>query len=50
MRAAADAAGVRVMLSEDMADGLVFGAVEVVNPFGRSGVSDRARALLGIAA
>jgi predicted nucleic acid-binding protein len=47
--AAADAAGVRVMLSEDMADGLVFGAVEVINPFGRSGVSVRARELLGIA-
>jgi predicted nucleic acid-binding protein len=47
--AAADAVGVRVMLSEDMADGLVFGGVEVINPFGRSGVSDRARELLGIA-
>jgi predicted nucleic acid-binding protein len=47
--AAADAAGIRVMLSEDMADGLVFGGVEVINPFGLSGVSDRARELLGIA-
>jgi predicted nucleic acid-binding protein len=47
--AAADSAGVRVMLSEDMADGLVFGRLEVVNPFDRAGVSARARGWLGIA-
>jgi predicted nucleic acid-binding protein len=46
--AAADAAGVRVMLSEDMSDGLVFGSLEVVNPFGPGGLSDRARKLLAI--
>jgi predicted nucleic acid-binding protein len=46
--AAADGAGVHTMLSEDMADGLVFGELEVVNPFGRDGPSDRARRLLAL--
>jgi predicted nucleic acid-binding protein len=46
--AAADAAGVTVMLSEDMADGLVFGALEVVNPFGPDGPSARVRSLLAL--
>lgn len=46
--AAADAAGVKVMLSEDMADGLVFGGLEVVNPFGLQGPSARVRQLLAI--
>ncbi len=45
---AADAVGVRVMLSEDMADGLVFGGLEVINPFGRRGLSRRARQALGL--
>ena len=44
----ADAVGVRVMLSEGMADGLVFGGVEVINPFGRRGLSRRARQALGL--
>lgn len=44
--AAADAAGVRTMVSEDMADGLRFGQLEVVNPFGASGPGERLKALL----
>ncbi len=44
----ASAAGVRVMLSEDMADGLVFGRLEVINPFGRAGPTARARQILGL--
>ena len=46
--AAAEAAGVTTMLSEDMGDGLVFGNLEVVNPFGVGGPSDRARRLLAL--
>jgi predicted nucleic acid-binding protein len=46
--AAADAAGVTVMLSEDMGDGLVYRGLEVVNPFGPHGPSDRARRLLSL--
>jgi predicted nucleic acid-binding protein len=46
--AAADAAGVEVMLSEDMADGLRFGGLQVVNPFGGDGPSHRARQLLAL--
>ena len=46
--AAAEAVGVNTMLSEDMADGLVFGALEVINPFGPDGPSARARALLAL--
>ncbi|HZZ90037.1 MAG TPA: PIN domain-containing protein [Caulobacteraceae bacterium] len=47
--AAADAAGVTAMISEDMRDGLVFGGLEVVNPFSRdSGPSDRVRQLLAL--
>jgi predicted nucleic acid-binding protein len=45
---AAAAAGVRTMLSEDMADGFVFRDVEVVNPFGPGGASLRARRLLAL--
>jgi predicted nucleic acid-binding protein len=45
---AADAAGVTVMLSEDMGDGLVYRGLEVVNPFGASGPSDRVRQLLSL--
>jgi predicted nucleic acid-binding protein len=45
--AAADAVGVRTMISEDMADGLIFRGLEVVNPFGSDGApSDRVRQLL----
>jgi predicted nucleic acid-binding protein len=46
--AAADAAGVTAMISEDMRDGLVFGGLEVVNPFGPVGPSDRVRQLLAL--
>jgi len=44
--AAAEAVGVKIMLSEDMADGLVFGDLEVVNPFAADGPSHRVRELL----
>lgn len=46
--AAAEAAGCTHMISEDMADGARLGRIEVVAPFGPSGVSDRARILLSI--
>jgi predicted nucleic acid-binding protein len=46
--AAADAAGVTVMLSEDMGDGLIFGGLEVINPFSASGTSERVRELLAL--
>jgi predicted nucleic acid-binding protein len=46
--AAADAVGVKALLSEDMTDGSVHGGVEVVNPFGANGPSDRARELLNL--
>jgi predicted nucleic acid-binding protein len=46
--AAADAAGVTVMLSEDMSDGLIFGGLEVINPFGPDGPTDRVRELLAL--
>jgi predicted nucleic acid-binding protein len=45
--AAAAEAGCSAILTEDMADGQRFGAVEIVNPFGVDGVSPRAAALLG---
>jgi predicted nucleic acid-binding protein len=45
---AADEAGIRTMLSEDMADGLVFGGLEVINPFGAAGPSERVRQLLAL--
>jgi predicted nucleic acid-binding protein len=44
--AAADRAGVETMLSEDMSDGLTFGGLQVVNPFGPDGPSERVRQLL----
>ncbi len=44
--AAAHEAGRAACFSEDMQDGAVFGAVEVVNPFGPDGLSSRAMALL----
>jgi predicted nucleic acid-binding protein len=43
---AARDAGCRVMLSEDMHDGARFGDLEIVNPFGPTGPSDRMKALL----
>jgi predicted nucleic acid-binding protein len=43
---AARDAGCRVMLSEDMHDGARFGDLEIVNPFGPAGPSDRMKALL----
>jgi predicted nucleic acid-binding protein len=46
--AAADAVGVKTMISEDMGDGRVFRGLEVVNPFGPAGPSDRVRQLLGL--
>jgi len=45
---AARDAGCTAFFSEDMADGSRFGPLEIVNPFGASGPSDRARALLNI--
>jgi len=44
--AAADRAGVKTMLSEDMSDGFTFGGLEVVNPFGPDGPSERVRRVL----
>jgi predicted nucleic acid-binding protein len=43
---AARDAGCRVMLSEDMHDGARFGDLEVLNPFGDRGPSERLKALL----
>lgn len=44
--ASAETAGVEVMLSEDMGDGIRYGAVTVINPFGPAGLSERARIAL----
>jgi predicted nucleic acid-binding protein len=46
--AAADAAGVKVMISEDMQGGMTFGGLEIVNPFGSAGPSARVRQLLAL--
>ena len=46
--ATAGEAGCTAVLSEDMADGARFGAVEIVNPFAGPRLSDRAAALLGL--
>jgi predicted nucleic acid-binding protein len=43
---AARDAGCRVMLSEDMRDGARFGDLEILNPFGERGPSERLKALL----
>jgi predicted nucleic acid-binding protein len=43
---AARDAGCRVMLSEDMHDGARFGDLEILNPFGPAGPSDRLKVLL----
>jgi predicted nucleic acid-binding protein len=42
------AAKVDALLTEDMQDGARLGGVEIVNPFGESGLSVRAQSLLGI--
>jgi len=39
-------AGCTAFLTEDMADGMRLGALEIINPFGSDGLSDRALALL----
>jgi predicted nucleic acid-binding protein len=44
--ASANEAGCAACFSEDMADGTRLGAVEVVAPFGPSGLSERALAIL----
>lgn len=44
--AASDDAGVETLFSEDMQDGFRLGRVEVVNPFGATALSDRARRVL----
>ena len=46
--AAAEEAGCTHILSEDMADGLRLGRIEVVRPFDASGPSERARQLLDL--
>jgi predicted nucleic acid-binding protein len=46
--ASARAAGCTTFLSEDMQDGARFGGIEIVNPFGRDGLSHRAKAALEI--
>lgn len=44
----AERAGLRVLLSEDMQDGVRLGAIEVINPFSSVGLSPRARASLAL--
>ena len=44
--ASTDAVGVKTLLSEAMARGLVHGGVEIVNPFGPDGPSPRLQTLL----
>lgn len=46
--AAAEEAGCTHIISEDMADGARLGFIEVVAPFGPSGLSERVRSLLKI--
>jgi predicted nucleic acid-binding protein len=46
--AAADSVGVKTMISEDMGDGRVFRGLEVINPFGPAGPSDRVARLFGL--
>lgn len=48
MLTAARDAGCSIMFSEDMQDGAKFGSLEIVNPFGVAGPSDRARDLLSL--
>ena len=49
MLASAAEAGCTVMLSEDMRDGAHVFGLEIVNPFGKDGLSARAAELLGLA-
>jgi predicted nucleic acid-binding protein len=42
----ARAAGCSALISEDMQDGTTVMGLEIVNPFGRDGLSDRAQTLL----
>jgi len=44
--ASADLAGCKAILSEDMADGIRLGGIEVVHPFAEAGLSERAQAAL----
>ncbi len=46
--AAADAVGVTSLISEDMTDGLVYGGLEVINPFAPDGPSARVRQILAL--
>ena len=46
--AGAEAAGVTVMISEDMGDRRVYRGLEIVSPFGDEGVSPRVRDLLSL--
>lgn len=46
MLSTAAAAGCTVCFSEDMGDGARLGSIEVVNPFGPSGLTERAARLL----
>ncbi len=48
MLATAERAGCRFMLSEDMQDGAMFGALRIVNPFGPDGLTPGARTALGL--
>jgi predicted nucleic acid-binding protein len=45
---AARDAGCTAFLTEDLSDGTRLGSIEIVNPFGANGPSDRARALLNL--
>ncbi len=40
-------AGVTTLLTEDLQDGERFGAIQIVNPFGPVGMSEKARVVLG---
>jgi predicted nucleic acid-binding protein len=44
--ASAAEAGCSVILSEDMHDGARFGSIAICNPFGKTGISPSARAIL----
>jgi predicted nucleic acid-binding protein len=44
--ASAAEAGCTVLLSEDMQDGMQFGSMTIVNPFGPDGLTNKARVLL----
>jgi len=45
---AADAVGVTSLISEDMTDGLVYGGLEIINPFAPDGPSARVRQILAL--